>query len=142
MSDALVVAAAIVDDLESPRRLLAARRSAPAALAGRWEFPGGKVEPDERPEDALRREIREELGVEITLGASVPGPVNGAWPVHHGHSMRVWLATIVDGAARPLLDHDGLRWLGPGSWFDVPWLPADMPIVAAIARIGGLATGS
>ena len=72
----LVVAAAIVDDLARPQRLLAARRRAPAELAGGWEFPGGKVEPDETPVAALHRELREELAVSVRLGAEVLGPVD------------------------------------------------------------------
>ena len=55
----LVVAAAIVDHLDNPRELFAARRSVPPALAGRWELPGGKVEPGETPLQALEREIEE-----------------------------------------------------------------------------------
>ena len=75
----LVVAAAIVDHLDNPRELLAARRSVPPSLAGRWEFPGGKVEPGEAPLNALEREIDEELGVGLRLGAELVGPDDGAW---------------------------------------------------------------
>lgn len=57
-----VVGAAILDSLANPTRLLAARRSAPERLAGQWEFPGGKVETGESGPEALRRELREELG--------------------------------------------------------------------------------
>jgi 8-oxo-dGTP diphosphatase len=132
---ALVVAAAIVDDLMVPRRLLAARRSAPKSLAGRWEFPGGKVEPGETHHEALRRELAEELGIAITIGRAVLGPVEGAWEVTRGHLMRVWLVRIDVGEPEPLLDHDEIRWLEPDRWHDVPWLDADVPIVRALQAL-------
>ena len=69
-----IVAVAIVDDLAQPTKLLAARRNRPEALAGLWEFPGGKVEPGESEVAAVRRELCEELGVELRLGAPIPGP--------------------------------------------------------------------
>lgn len=129
----LVVAAAIVDDLDDPRELLAARRAVPARLAGRWEFPGGKVDGDETPEDALHREIREELGVRIGLGDELPGPDDGLWRLSDEYVMRIWLAEIVDGTAEPLVEHDELRWLHGHQWLDVPWLDADVRIVEALA---------
>jgi len=148
----LVVAAAITDSLDIPRVLLAARRTAPAALAGLWEFPGGKVERGETPERALRRELREELGVEVELGDEIPGPDEGddfgcdtpVWMLRPEDVegvrlvMRIWWATVapgVDGVVpqpRPLEDHDEVRWLEPGAWEAVPWLPADKRIVEAL----------
>jgi len=91
-SPVLVVAAAIVDDLDAPRELLTARRTVPASLAGRFEFPGGKVDPGETPEEALHREIREELGVELALGPELVGPSDGAWRLSDVYVMRLWLA--------------------------------------------------
>lgn len=128
----LVVAAAIVDQLHTPRRLLAARRSAPRELAGQWELPGGKVEPAEDPATALHREIHEELGVAIGLGDLLHGPVGGDWPINERLRLRVWLAHVAAGTPRPLADHDELRWVGAGTAPGLPWLPADLPIISAV----------
>jgi 8-oxo-dGTP diphosphatase len=133
-SPVLVVAAAIVDDLDAPGELLAARRRSPVSLAGRWEFPGGKVEPGEAPEDALHRELREELGVEVVLGAELPGPDGGAWRLSERYTMRLWRARVVSGTPAPLVEHDALRRLPRGQWLSVPWLDADVRIVDALAR--------
>jgi 8-oxo-dGTP diphosphatase len=134
---ARVVGAAIVDDLNRPTTLLSGRRTEPPELAGGWELPGGKVEPGEDPRDALLREIREELGVEIELGALVEGPVAGAWPLGERYVMQVWLARVTRGEPRPLEDHDQLRLLTRGELYDVSWLPADLRIIAAVAELMG-----
>jgi 8-oxo-dGTP diphosphatase len=128
--EVVVVGVALLDD---DGRLLAARRSAPSALAGGWEFPGGKVEPDEDDEGALHREVREELGVGILLHDRI----GGDWPLKEGWVLRLWTGRVVDGVPRPLEDHDELRWLVPGDWGSVEWLPADWPIVAALAEAMG-----
>lgn len=128
----LVVAAAIVDDLATPGALLAARRSRPAHLVGRWEFPGGKVDAGETPEEALHREIREELGVSIELGCEIVGPDAGAWIITDRHVMRLWYAQVVDGEPVPLIEHDALRWLSSDELWDVPWLDGDVRIVETI----------
>ena len=134
---ACVVGAAIVDDLTRPTTLLSGRRTEPAELAGGWELPGGKVEPGERPQEALLREIREELGVEIELGAQVEGPLAGGWPLGDRYVMQVWLARVTVGAPRPLQDHDKLRVLTAAQLYAVSWLPADLPIIAAVAALMG-----
>jgi 8-oxo-dGTP diphosphatase len=130
----LVVAAAIVDDLRSPQRLLSARRAQPVSLAGRWEFPGGKVEAGEDPVDAVHRELAEELGVGVRLGDEVVAPGAGGWRLSDRYVMRLWTAEVTRGEPAPLVEHDALRWLGPGEWLTVPWLDADVPIVEAVLR--------
>ncbi|MFD0061494.1 (deoxy)nucleoside triphosphate pyrophosphohydrolase [Streptomyces sp. NPDC056637] len=120
----VVVAAALQDG----GRLLAARRSAPPELAGRWELPGGKVEPGEEPKRALVRELREELGIAAELVAPVPGE----WPLKPGYVLRVWTARLLSGRPRPLEDHDELRWLGPDEIWSVDWLDQDVPAVKAV----------
>ncbi len=124
----LVVGAAIIAD----GRLLAAQRSAPPALAGLWEFPGGKVEPGETPEQALVRECDEELGVRVEVGALL-----GVVDVPVG-VLRVYRTSLLDGvpAAR---EHAALRWLAADELFDVPWIPVDLELVEALA--GDLAAG-
>jgi 8-oxo-dGTP diphosphatase len=123
-----VVGAAVLD---GAGRLLAARRSAPAALAGRWELPGGKVEDGEADQAALVRELREELTVEVRLGARV----GGDWPMPGGAAvLRVWVAEVVAGEPVPVADHDALRWVEPADWPAVDWLDADRPVVELLAR--------
>lgn len=100
-----------------------------------WEFPGGKVEPGEAAEDALHRELREELGVQVRLGSELPAATATGWPLNEKAAMRVWFAELEDGEPRPLEDHDELRWLDLRNSDDVlglPWIPADFPIVEAL----------
>jgi 8-oxo-dGTP diphosphatase len=138
----LVVAAAIVDHLARPSRVLAARRVEPRALAGGWEFPGGKVESGEDPVAALHRELDEELQVRVRLGAELPAPDGNAWPLADGLVLRLWFAEVVEGAPTLTAGHDELRWLSAGQLEDVPWLPADLAIVDRLrARLVSPRTG-
>ena len=121
----VVAGAAIFDDRG---RLLSARRTLPLHVAGKWEFPGGKVEEGETDLQGLHREIMEELGVEITVGEQV----GADWQLGPNFVLRLWKAQIISGEPQPLEDHDILQWLEPGHWFDVDWLPADLPIVQAL----------
>ncbi|MFD3560919.1 (deoxy)nucleoside triphosphate pyrophosphohydrolase [Streptomyces sp. NPDC058686] len=125
MTEPTVVVAAA---LHESGALLAARRSAPPELAGRWELPGGKVEPGEDPRQALVRELREELGIGAELVARVPGE----WPLKPGYVLRVWTVRLLSGRPRPLEDHDELRWLGPDEIWSVDWLDQDVPAVKAV----------
>lgn len=118
-------------------QLLAARRSSPPELAGQWELPGGKVEHGETPEEALHREIAEELGVSITIGRRVLGPDDGDWPILGGFHMRVWLCAIAAGEPRPLQDHENLAWVSMTEAEGLNWLGPDLPIVRAVgAELG------
>ena len=136
-----VVGAAVLDSFKNPTRLLIAQRSAPPILAGLWEFPGGKVEAAESCEQALARELSEELGVRILVGAEVPGPHVQGWPLNERLAMRVFFAEIFSGTPDTLEDHSALRWMPlPNSRDDaqayddllgLPWIPADLPIVVA-----------
>lgn len=124
-----------MDRLADPTALLVARRSAPEHLAGLWEFPGGKVEAGEAPETALVRELAEELGIAVRLGAELPAETPDGWPLNGRASMRVWFAEVTSGEPTPLEDHDELRWVQLQDKEEVlglPWIPADYPIVHAL----------
>jgi 8-oxo-dGTP diphosphatase len=138
-----VVGGAVLDSLSAPTRLLAARRTAPPQFAGMWEFPGGKVEAGESSESALHRELREELGIDVVLGAELDAPNPAGWPLNERAVMRVWFAEVADGDPRPLEDHDELRWVSipdGDEALSLPWIPADLPIVRAL--LASVATAS
>lgn len=125
----LVVGALIIDDLSSPSVVLAARRTSPPTLRGKWEFPGGKVEDGERPKDALARELKEELGFEAVLGMELETPTGGVWRISDGLEMRLWFAVIRDGTPIPIDSHDELRWLDADSLEAVDWLDGDRQVL-------------
>lgn len=122
----LVVGAAILRD----GRVLAARRTTPPELAGRWEFPGGKVEPGEDADVALVREICEELGCRIV----VPHWLEGGVAVGPGLRLFIGIAEVVAGEPEPT-EHDALRWLGPDELDSVDWLDADRPFLDRIRSL-------
>ena len=124
----VVVGTAIVRD----RAVLAQQRAYPAAAAGRWELPGGRVEPGESDVDAVRRECVEELGVDVRVGAAVgPDVVLGK-----GMLLRIYRAELTDPGAVPHPhDHQALCWLTTGRLGSVDWLPADRVLVPALRRL-------
>ena len=111
-------------------RVLAARRTAPAAAAGRWEFPGGKVEPGETDADSLVREVEEELGVRIRVLRWLAG----AEEVGDRYLLRVAVAELEAGEPSPN-EHDAVRWLSPEELDDVDWLDADRPFLAELSDL-------
>lgn len=128
-----VVVAAVI---ERDGLILAARRTEPPQLAGRWEFPGGKAEPGENDIEALERECREELGVRIAVGERI-GP---EYPTPSGAMVvRTYFATIEEGEPQALDSHDALVWVRPDTAEAraLPWLDGDLLILDALdARSG------
>jgi 8-oxo-dGTP diphosphatase len=128
---ALVVGVAIVRD----GRLLIARRTGPADLTGRWELPGGKVEPGESVEHGAVREIAEELGSAITMTAHLPD----RYRLNERFDMVVVRADI-DPSAEPIPtgSHDAVAWLNEVELESAiidpvfPWVPADVPALTAV----------
>lgn len=117
----LVVAAALVRD---GRVLAGLRRD------GGWEFPGGKVEPDESLPEALVRECREELGVPVE-------PVRELGAVRRGGlDLRLWLAELAGGSPAAV-DHVELRWVAGPELDAVDWLPADRELLGAVRPLLG-----
>jgi 8-oxo-dGTP diphosphatase len=121
-----VVGAAIVRE----GRVLAARRTRPATAAGRWELPGGKVEPGESAGDAVVREVGEELGCRI----AVDGWLAGSSPIGPGLVLTVARARVVAGEPVPH-EHDAVRWLAAAELDDVDWLDSDRAFLAELRGI-------
>ncbi|WP_453978497.1 (deoxy)nucleoside triphosphate pyrophosphohydrolase [Brevundimonas sp. Marseille-Q4549] len=126
MPTVLVVAVALID---VDGRVLIAKRPQGKTLAGLWEFPGGKVEPGERPEQALIRELKEELDIDVKESCLAPFVfASHAYDSFH-LLMPLYLCRRWDGvvAAR---EHDALAWVKPNKLSDYPMPPADEPLVA------------
>lgn len=95
-----------------------------------WEFPGGKIEDGESPEDAIVREIREELGADIRVNGFLT-TVEHDYPQFH-LSMDCFWAELVEGSEMTLLEHEAAKWLSYENLDSVDWLPADIKVVTAI----------
>lgn len=121
------VVAAIIRD---GNRIFATQRGYGEFKDG-WEFPGGKVEPGETPQEALKREIEEELETEIEVGEYLT-TIEYDYPSFH-LSMKCYWCRIIEG--RPvLLEHEAARWLGKDELDSVDWLPADITIIEMVKK--------
>ncbi|MDV6011546.1 NUDIX domain-containing protein [Haloechinothrix sp. LS1_15] len=127
MPPRIVVGAALV----RAGAVLAARRSHPAELAGYWELPGGRVELGESETDAVRRELGEELALDVSVGGRL------GWDVELAPDtvLRVYRASLADPGAEPVArEHAALRWVGAGELDELCWLPADRAILPELRR--------
>jgi len=123
-----VVAAALID---ADGRILLAQRPEGKSMAGLWEFPGGKVEAGERPDDALRRELWEELKVDACESCLQAFTFTSHAYPDFNLFMPLWLVRRWDGIPQAL-EHQALKWVWPKDMGDYPMPPADEPLVAAL----------
>ncbi|WJY27528.1 MULTISPECIES: (deoxy)nucleoside triphosphate pyrophosphohydrolase [Sporosarcina] len=124
------VVAAIIQNAQ--REILCARRSFQMTLPGFWEFPGGKVESEETAEVALAREIQEELGCQIAVGAFVENTTHtyGFITIR----LETYMATLVEGLP-VATEHSELRWVPWQELHALEWAPADIPAVERVIAL-------
>lgn len=121
-------------------QLLIAQRPPGKWRAGCWEFPGGKIEPGEQPEQALRREVAEELGV-LPLRLVGLGSFPHQYPERHVEIL-LWLVPAFEGEPRGL-DGQALRWVQPAELEDCGLLEADLPMIGPLRQaLSGVTLGS
>ena len=123
-----VVAAVICDQLQTKTRIFATARGY-GEFKGQWEFPGGKIEPGESPQQALAREIKEELDTTIRVGELID-TLEYDYPDFH-LSMDCFWCEVVEGEL-VLLEAQDARWLTKDELDSVKWLPADLGLVEKI----------
>jgi 8-oxo-dGTP diphosphatase len=127
----LVAACALVD---ADGRVLLAQRPAGRAMAGLWEFPGGKVEAGERPEQTLIRELREELGISVTEACIAPLTfASHTYPDFH-LLMPLYVCRRWEGVVTPK-EGQQLAWVRPNRLRDYDMPPADVPLISHLAAL-------
>ena len=125
-----VVAAVICDSMQAKRKIYATARGY-GDYKGQWEFPGGKIEPGETPQQALKREIEEELDTEITVEDLI-GTIEYDYPAFH-LSMDCFWCEVVSGDL-VLKEAEAAKWLTKDQLGSVGWLPADVTLIEKIRR--------
>ena len=130
MKTVKVVAAVICDSLQEKKSIFATARGY-GAFKGQWEFPGGKVEVGETPQQALVREIQEEMDTVIQVGELI-GTIEYDYPTFH-LSMDCFWCEVIDGELT-LLEAEDAKWLTKDSLYSVQWLPADLTLINEIAK--------
>jgi 8-oxo-dGTP diphosphatase len=130
MSDLLVIVAAALVDADG--RILVQQRAAGRAMAGLWEFPGGKIERGESAETALVRELKEELGISTETACLAPAGF-GTAPIEDGRQLLLLLYVCRKWSGIPkALDAAALRWVRPLELHDLPMPPADLPLIGLL----------
>lgn len=120
--------------IEKDGRILIAQRKAGDKLAGKWEFPGGKMEPGETPEECLRRELMEEFGIDTRIGRYL---CSSEFEYKHIHiELLAYRAEHLSGEYK-LNDHAGIAWVKPGELKSYDLSSADLPVVDAILKEAG-----
>jgi 8-oxo-dGTP diphosphatase len=117
----------------SPHRQVLATQRGYGDFAGGWEFPGGKIEPNESPEDALVREIQEELAAKILVKNHIH-TIEYYYPTFH-LSMECFECELAENQDITLLEHQSAKWLEKSTLYTVNWLPADVDILDKIQKL-------
>lgn len=125
-----VVAAVICDSLDEKKHIFATARGY-GEFKGQWEFPGGKIEPGETPDQALVREIKEELETDIKVGDLI-GIIEYDYHTFR-LSMDCFWCEVIEGELK-LLEAESARWLTKDTLCDVQWLPADLELIEKIKK--------